>query len=228
MLFFHEEIPAGSWKLNEDESRHIKVLRMRVGDTFFVTDGKGNLATVELEKTDKQCLVRTVSAELKVNHTPNIHLYVAPTKNSDRTEWLVEKVVEMGVRSVHFLQCKNSERVHLKAERILRVAVAAMKQSVQYHLPEFHFDVPFVEAWKNATALKCLAHCANGEKHKLSHIPTTENELSLFIGPEGDFAQEEISFAQDGLALSLGDTRLRTETAAMKVVVQAHTYFEYK
>jgi 16S rRNA (uracil1498-N3)-methyltransferase len=228
MLFFQEEIPVGSWKLNEDESRHIKVLRMRIGDTFFVTDGKGKLATVELEKTDKQCLVRTVSSELKANHTPSIHLFVAPTKNSDRTEWLVEKVVEMGVRSIHFLQCKNSERVHLKAERILRVAVAAMKQSQQYHLPEFHFDEPFVHAWTNATGMKFLAHCAPGEKHKLSQIPNKENKLCLFIGPEGDFAQEEISFAQDGLALSLGDTRLRTETAAMKVVVQAHTYFENK
>lgn len=228
MLFFQDEIPDQTWKLNEDESRHIKVLRMHVGQTFFVTDGKGTVATVELEKIDKQCVVRTLEKDIKANTNPEIHLYVAPTKNSDRTEWLVEKVVEMGICSIHFIQCKNSERVHLKSERILRVAVAAMKQSVQYHLPEFYFDVPFVQAWNKAIGMKCLAHCATGEKHQLSQIKSHENQLSLFIGPEGDFAPEEIELAANGTALTLGDNRLRTETAAMKVVVQAHTYFENK
>ena len=226
MLFFQDEIPDQTWKLNEDESRHIKVLRMHAGQTFFVTDGKGTRATVELEKIDKQCVVRTLDKESIANTNPEIHLFVAPTKNSDRTEWLVEKVVEMGIRSIHFIQCKNSERIHLKPERILRVAIAAMKQSVQFHLPAFHFDVPFIQAWNEAPGMKCLAHCASGEKFRLAQISKKENQLSLFIGPEGDFAPEEIEFSKNGLALTLGDNRLRTETAAMKVVVQAHTHFE--
>lgn len=228
MLFFQDEIPDQTWKLNEDESRHIKVLRMQVGQTFFVTDGRGTLASVELEKTDKQCTVRTIHTETKTNMNPEIHLYVAPTKNSDRMEWLVEKVVEMGIRSIHFIQCKNSERIHLKPERIHRVAIAAMKQSVQYHLPAFHFDVPFAQAWNEALGMKCLAHCAEGEKQNLSKITAKQNCISLFIGPEGDFAHEEIEVAKNGWALSLGNNRLRTETAAMKAVVQAHTYFEIK
>jgi 16S rRNA (uracil1498-N3)-methyltransferase len=226
MLFFSAEIPEGNWKLNEEESRHIKVLRLRDGDEIQVTDGKGHLATCVLIKVDKSCTLQTSHIELHASLAPKIHLYVAPTKNSDRMEWLVEKAVEIGVASITFLVCENSERTHQKPDRIERVAISAMKQSLQYHLPQMQFDIKFLSAWNDAPGFKLLAHCEEGEKILLSTWEEDHHELSIFIGPEGDFSPSEIANAKSHRALSLGQTRLRTETAALKALIAAHEYIE--
>ena len=226
MLFFSPEIPDGTWKLNEEESRHIKVLRLHEGERLIFTNGKGERIEAALDKVDKHCTLTTLSRETIENTNPHLHLFVAPTKNADRIEWLVEKAVEMGIRSITFLVCEHSERVRLKPERIERVAISAMKQSMQFTLPQLNFDIKFNEAWKQASGKKLLAHCEDGEKIQLSTWKEKHAELSLFIGPEGDFSKTEIEIAQDAPALSLGANRLRTETAALKALVAAHEYFE--
>lgn len=226
MLFFSPEIPDGTWKLNEEESRHIKVLRLREKETLTFTNGLGERVEVQLDKSDKHCVLTTLKRETVPSNNPKIHLFIAPTKNADRIEWFVEKAVEMGIRSITFLVCEHSERVRLKPERIERVAISALKQSLQYSLPELHFDVKFQDAWKNAVGMKLLAHCEYGPKIQLSTWKEKHASLSIFIGPEGDFSKNEIALANDAPSLSLGTNRLRTETAALKALVAAHEYFE--
>ncbi len=226
MLFFSPEIPDGTWKLNEEESRHIKVLRLREGEVLTFTNGLGERVEVQLDKSDKHCLLTTLKRETVRSNNPNIHLFIAPTKNSDRIEWFVEKAVEIGIRSITFLVCEHSERVRMKPERIERVAVSALKQSMQFTLPQLNFDIKFNEAWKQAPGKKLMAHCEDGEKIQLSTWKEKHTELSLFIGPEGDFSKNEIALANQEPALSLGSNRLRTETAALKALVAAHEYFE--
>ena len=226
MLFFSPEIPDGSWKLNEEESRHIKVLRLHEGERLIFTNGKGERIEAVLDKVDKLCTLTTLSRESIENTNPHLHLFVAPTKNADRIEWFVEKAVEIGIRSITFLVCEHSERVRMKPERIERVAVSALKQSMQFTLPQLNFDIKFNEAWKQAPGKKLLAHCEDGEKIQLSTWKEKHTELSLFIGPEGDFSKNEITLANQEPGLSLGANRLRTETAALKALIAAHEYFE--
>jgi 16S rRNA (uracil1498-N3)-methyltransferase len=114
----------------------------------------------------------------------------------------------------------------MKPERIERVAVSALKQSMQFTLPQLNFDIKFNEAWKQAPGKKLLAHCEDGEKIQLSTWKEKHAELSLFIGPEGDFSKNEITLANQEPGLSLGANRLRTETAALKALIAAHEYFE--
>jgi 16S rRNA (uracil1498-N3)-methyltransferase len=226
MLFFSPEIPDGTWKLNEEESRHIKVLRLREGETLRFTNGLGERVEVQLDKSDKHCVLTTLKRETVRSNNPNIHLFLAPTKNADRIEWFVEKAVEIGIRSITFLVCEHSERVRMKPERIERVAVSALKQSMQFTLPQLNFDIKFNEAWMQAPGKKLLAHCEDGEKIQLSTWKEKHAELSLFIGPEGDFSKNEITLANQEPGLSLGANRLRTETAALKALIAAHEYFE--
>jgi 16S rRNA (uracil1498-N3)-methyltransferase len=226
MLFFSSEIHDGSWKLNEEESRHIKVLRLHEGEKLTFTNGKGERIEAALDKVDKHCTLTTISRETVENTNPHLHLFVAPTKNADRIEWLVEKAVEIGIRSITFLVCEHSERVRMKPERIERVAVSALKQSMQFTLPQLNFDIKFNEAWKQAPGKKLLAHCEDEEKIQLSTWKEKHESLSIFIGPEGDFSKNEIALANQEPALSLGANRLRTETAALKALVAAHEYFE--
>jgi 16S rRNA (uracil1498-N3)-methyltransferase len=226
MLFFSPEIPDGTWKLNEEESRHIKVLRLREGETLRFTNGLGERVEVQLDKSDKYCVLTTLKRETVPSNNPNIHLFLAPTKNADRIEWLVEKAVEIGIRSITFLVCEHSERVRMKPDRVERVAVSALKQSMQFTLPQLNFDIKFNEAWKQAQGKKLLAHCEDGEKIQLSTWKEKHESLSIFIGPEGDFSKNEIALANQEPALSLGANRLRTETAALKALIAAHEYFE--
>lgn len=226
MLFFSSEIQDGSWKLNEEESRHIKVLRLHEGEKLTFTNGNGERIEAALDKVDKHCILTTLSRENIENTNPDLHLFVAPTKNADRIEWLVEKAVEIGIRSITFLICEHSERVRMKPDRLERVAISALKQSMQFSLPELHFDVKFEDAWKSATGMRLLAHCEDAEKIQLSTWKEKHSTLSIFIGPEGDFSKNEIALVKDAPALSLGTNRLRTETAALKALVAAHEYFE--
>lgn len=226
MLFFSSEIQDGSWKLNEEESRHIKVLRLHEGASLLFTNGRGERIEATLDKVDKQCKLTTLTRTKIENSNPDLHLFIAPTKNADRMEWLIEKAVEIGIRSITFLICEHSERVRMKPDRLERVAISALKQSMQFSLPELHFDVKFEDAWKSATGMRLLAHCEDAENIQLSTWKEKHSTLSIFIGPEGDFSKNEIALAKDAPALSLGSNRLRTETAALKALVAAHEYFE--
>jgi 16S rRNA (uracil1498-N3)-methyltransferase len=217
-LFYSQNIIEGHIILDEDECRHLKVLRRAQGDAIEVTDGKGTLYQTEIIEFGKRATLRIVSTSQKDSFVQKIHLYVSPTKNLDRMEWMVEKCTEMGISSITFIKCRYSERKHLKIERLERKALSAMKQSKQVHLPKIFELLDFKSAIEsvNTDDTKLIAHCEdmNGEK---TDPRLLENDLHIFIGPEGDFSVDEIKLAKSNgfKELSLGATTLRTETAAM-------------
>lgn len=232
-LFYCKDItPEGFATLDAEESRHaVRVLRLREGDTMHVTDGQGHLYECRVvEANDKACTVETQGAASQMpeetQRAASLHLAVAPTKNPSRMEWLVEKAVEVGVGEITLLDCDHSERSFLKTDRLERLALSAMKQSLHLTLPRINPAVKLRE-WLRTLAgetamLKFIAHCeANQPRTPLASALEAGRDAVVLIGPEGDFSQEEIDLA---LAcgfrpVSLGPSRLRTETAALYAAV---------
>jgi 16S rRNA (uracil1498-N3)-methyltransferase len=220
-LFYIPEIPLGEAFLSEEESAHIvRVLRLREGDPVLLTDGKGFMADAEImDVRSRKCrvnILKTVKAD--DNRSWRLHLAVAPTKNSDRMEWLVEKATETGLDEFTPLLCRHSERRQIQTTRLHKVAVSAMKQSVKAWLPVIRDMVPF-EAFvaQPFSGKKFIAHCRSGVKQHLFNCIIPGEEVVVLIGPEGDFSPEEITLAiQNGYQeITLGNSRLRTETAAL-------------
>ncbi|MDR2206306.1 MAG: 16S rRNA (uracil(1498)-N(3))-methyltransferase [Flavobacteriaceae bacterium] len=217
-LFYGQIFPE--IKLNDDEQQHItKVLRMREGEEIFVTDGKGNLAKGNLVFKGKTVIID--EAEIQENlpdFSPKLHIAIAPTKNMDRTEFFVEKAVELGVSEITFLQTEKSERKNINIERIVKQSVAASKQSLRFYFPKINNLTKLSDFIKNINSENTfVAHChKNLERQNLSDIPKLEN-ITFLIGPEGDFSEKEILFlAENGIkAVSFGNQRLRTETAGI-------------
>ena len=235
-LFYSKDItPNGFCTLDAEESRHaVRVLRMREGDTINVTDGRGNLYQCTIiNASDKSCVVSdaiVISLPFTPSHSlslPQIHLAVAPTKNPARMEWLVEKAVEIGVGEITLLQCDHSERSFLKTERLEKLAVSAMKQSLHTVLPTINPPVKLSEWLSQAfrqsgtQVLKLIAHCeADKPRTPLAAALQPGRDAVVLIGPEGDFSEEEIQLALEcGFTpVNLGPSRLRTETAALYAV----------
>lgn len=224
-LFYVPDI-AEHWELSEEEAAHaLRVLRLAVGDELDITDGRGNLYKAVIDSiVGKHCHVeaKEVTAMPK-GWNGNIHVAVAPTKNMDRIEWFVEKATEIGLDAVTFLNCRFSERKVVKCERVERIVVSAMKQSLKYSKPlvnEMTDFKKFVSEPRDGE--KYIAHCYNGEKHLLKDVHEAGTDATILIGPEGDFSPEEVKFAMDAgyKPVSLGNSRLRTETAAL---VACHT-----
>ena len=228
-LFYCKEIsPAGFCTLDAEESRHVvRVLRLREGDEIHVTDGHGNLYRCQIvEASDRECSIESVSL-LPATHgsLPTLHLAVAPTKNPSRMEWLVEKAVEIGVGEITLLDCDHSERSFLKTDRLEKLAVSAMKQSLRTVLPEIHPAVSLrhwlLSVGSEHTPLptqRFIAHCEAGQpRTPLAAAMQPGLGTVVLIGPEGDFSEEEIALALECgfLPVSLGPSRLRTETAAL-------------
>lgn len=213
-----ESVPEAFF--DREESKHIvRVLRKQAGDLLHVTDGKGNLYSTEIQlATDQKCVVKIVSAEKSTARPYSLHLAVAPTKMNERYEWFLEKATEIGINEITPLICDHSERKVIKAERFEKIILAAMKQSLQTHLPQLHPAKTFKE-WisEERDGIKLIAHCGTGEKHSLATAVTPQKKVTLLIGPEGDFSPAEIQQALEAgyTPVSLGDTRLRTETAAI-------------
>lgn len=214
----------------EVESGHcVRVLRHEVGDTFEVVDGKGSVFTVRLvEAHPKRAMVEIVDKKTIEPYWPGrFILAVAPTKNIDRMEWLVEKATEVGFNEFVPLLCRYSERRELKRERLEKTAVSAMKQSLKAALPEVREMTPFrkfVEQY-SSVAQKFVAYCTDdGERRLLSRSFRPGADAVVLIGPEGDFSPEEIQAAVDAgfQPISLGDARLRTETAALTALETLH------
>lgn len=220
-LFYLSELSAKEVTLGEEESGHvIRVLRLREDDPIWLVDGKGTLAEAAiLTPHPKKCVVRITSVTShfeKRNY--RFHLAVAPTKNSDRMEWLVEKATETGLDEFTPLLCRHSERRQFQTARLQKVAVSAMKQSLKAYLPVIGDLVAFEKfVSQPLPGEKFIAHCRSGEKPHLFNCITPGEEVVVLIGPEGDFSPEEISLAlQNGFQeISLGSSRLRTETAAL-------------
>ncbi len=229
-LFYCRDITStGFCTLDAEESRHaVRVLRLREGDELNVTDGKGNLYTCHIVTADdRACVVECVSnSSNQAIKQSNIHLAVAPTKNPSRMEWLVEKAVEIGVGEITLLNCDHSERSFLKTDRLEKLAISAMKQSLHTLLPEIHPAVNLKD-WLNSqfsilhSQLKFIAHCeADKPRTPLATALQPGHDAVVLIGPEGDFSEEEIALALDSgfQPVSLGPSRLRTETAALYAV----------
>ncbi len=212
--------------LSEEESYHcIKVLRMKADDTIFVIDGIGNMYVARIVLADtRHTRVEILSVQQdfgKRNYS--LHLAVAPTKNIDRFEWLVEKSVEIGVDCITPLNCRFSERRTIKTERIEKIALSATKQSLKAYLPKINPMTDFTELVLQSTeSQRFVAHCYNLPKENLLKICNSRQSTLVLIGPEGDFSEQEITQALDiGFrSVSLSDSRLRTETAG---VVAANT-----
>ncbi|WP_353777984.1 16S rRNA (uracil(1498)-N(3))-methyltransferase [Winogradskyella sp. 3972H.M.0a.05] len=204
----------------KEESRHIvKVLRKSSGDVLLITNGKGWLFEAKITMADlKRCTAEIVSKTYHENRNYKLHLAVAPTKMNDRYEWFLEKATEIGINTITPIICQNSERKVIKKERFEKIIQSAMKQSLQYHLPTLNDAIAF-KSFLNQKfeGQTFIAHCEDTDRKSLKQELTTSEEIIILIGPEGDFSSEEIALAlQKGFtAVTLGDTRLRTETAAI-------------
>jgi len=218
--FYLKNIPDSIvFDMPEEESKHIaRVLRMSEGDEFILLNGVDRVLVVKIiEAHPKRCKVTVVSDRKPQQKGAHFHLAIAPTKNLDRIEWMVEKIVEIGATELTFLQTHRTERVNLKLDRLERVAVSAMKQAQQELIlkinPLTDYKT-FVGEHENGA----IAHCLSSEKKALG---TFLLEGPVLIGPEGDFNEEEIAFAKSKgyTEIHLGDSRLRTETAGMVATV---------
>ncbi len=207
--------------LAEDDSRHaIKTLRLSVGEAIFVTDGHGNHRSAVITQADaRRCTFRIVDTQTTPPRSFSIRICVAPTKNMDRIEWFIEKAVEVGVERISFFFGQHSERRVLKPERLEKIAVAAMKQSLQSYLPILDDALPFGELLKTIREpQRFIAHLPSNEPpQNLIKRATPASQYVVLIGPEGDFSEKEIqqAVASGFQMVTLGPNRLRTETAAL-------------
>ncbi|GEN70596.1 RsmE family RNA methyltransferase [Chryseobacterium lathyri] len=228
MKLFFGEINNGKAIINDEEQQHIvKVLRMKDGEEIYVTDGKGNIASGKLVIEGKKAGLEV--SEIKTNtqdFSPRLHIAIAPTKNIDRIEFFVEKAVEMGISEISIIITEKTERKIINIDKLRKQAVAASKQSLRFHFPVINDAVKLTDFLKNIDPQHTfVAHChENLERIELNHIPALE-QITFLIGPEGDFSEKEIQFLSDTnvKAVSLGNQRLRTETAG--VFVAAWNYF---
>lgn len=225
-VFYAPDISRDS-SLPPEESFHaIKVLRLRRGESLFVLDGKGNLYECRLLTEDKEnAMIETMHVQREYEkRNYSLHLAIAPTKNPDRFEFFVEKAVEIGVDRITPITCEHSEKTRLKTERLERIIISAMKQSYNAWKPVLDPLTTFEEALILAKGSCGIAHCEDSEKLPVNQFVSGKKEISLFLGPEGDFSHREITQAleMNFKAISLGRARLRTETAGIAACYAVH------
>lgn len=221
-LFYNPNISENdtSFSFDKDESRHIvKVLRKKTGDKLNITNGKGWLFTAELTLADlKHCSVNIISKALQPKRDYNLHLAVAPTKMNDRYEWFLEKATEIGINEITPIICDHSERKFVKTERFEKIIQSAAKQSLQCYLPKLNTATAFKTfVNQEISGNKFIAHCEEADKKTLKSQLKSKTDCTILIGPEGDFSIKEIEMAlqHNFIPVTLGKTRLRTETAAI-------------
>jgi len=222
-LFFDKHINKDDKEFTFDkiESKHIiRVLRKKEDDVLYITNGKGFLFKSKISiANDKRCTVEIDKVEKQENQLKyNLHIAIAPTKNNQRLEWFLEKATEIGITTITPLICDNSERKIIKKDRLEKVLVSAMKQSNRYYLPILNEAIPIKQFMKKEfNGLKFIAHCEETEKQSLKNKLEIGKDVTMLIGPEGDFSLNEISLAlaNNFSPVSLGKSRLRTETAGI-------------
>ncbi len=230
MKLFYGEISDNQVFINEDEQQHItKVLRMKSGEELFITDGKGSLVKGNLILEGKKAFLKPIEIQTNLPNFPlQIHIAIAPTKNLDRTEFFVEKATELGVSELTFLLTEKSERKNINIEKIQKQVISASKQSLRFHFPIVNELTKFSDFMKDISAENTfVAHCDKAfERVNLSQIQPKE-KITFLIGPEGDFSPKEIQFLveKDIKAVSLGQQRLRTETAGVFVAAWGYQKF---
>jgi 16S rRNA (uracil1498-N3)-methyltransferase len=225
-LFYSPIVTPGLNLLDEQESWHCtRVLRLAEGGTIHLTDGLGNLYECRIQIADpKKCVVNVVSVQAEyLKRTNYLHIGIAPTKSMDRFEWFLEKATEIGIDEITPVFCAHSERIRIKTERLEKILVAAMKQSLKAYLPKLN-DPADLKIFFNRdfSGQKFIGYCESGEEDELQKVYQKGANALILIGPEGDFSPEEIALAkkQEFLPISLGKSRLRTETAG---IVACHT-----
>lgn len=222
MNIFIAHINGNTAELTSEESWHCtKVLRYKAGQKINLIDGQGHFYEGELNLVnEKKCVASITSGPTTQNKHPYyLHLAIAPTKNIDRMEWLVEKAVEIGIDEITFMRCKNSERTVIKEERLIKIAESAVKQSLQAYIPKINGLSNFEDIIRESSDLKFIAHCEESTKKTFKDFELLNRKSLVLIGPEGDFSNEEISQAKTAgfSEISLGSNRLRTETAGLYV-----------
>ncbi|UPL51104.1 16S rRNA (uracil(1498)-N(3))-methyltransferase [Hymenobacter sublimis] len=229
--FYAPDVTLPTYTLPEDESKHaVRVLRLGAGDAVTLVNGRGGVYEAQVEAADaKRCRLRVVREQLVPGRPYQVHVAVAPTKNLDRMEWFVEKAVEIGVDTLTFLRCARSERRELKLDRLEKIAISALKQSGQAWLPtltELTDFARFLPTTPPETTF--IAHLEDGERTPLARVAATGSACCILIGPEGDFTPQEIAaaFARGIRPVTLGASRLRTETAALAALHTAHVVRE--
>lgn len=229
-LFYSTQVKDGIIQLDENDSRHaVKVLRLREGDTIHVVDGLGNRFKAEISTAHHKHTNCAIVESVKETELPYLlHMAVAPTKNIDRFEWFLEKATELGITEITPLLCEHSERKVIKPERLERIVVSAMKQSLKATKPKINSMVKITEfVNQQFEGHKFMAHCEKDKKVVIPNLQKGISQFTILIGPEGDFSPKEIELAKnaDFEALSLGNSRLRTETAAVTAVTQVYSLF---
>jgi 16S rRNA (uracil1498-N3)-methyltransferase len=221
-LFYQESFQPEQPTLDKDESRHlVKVLRKTAGDQLLITDGKGNrYLTAIREASASKCKLHIIEHDFIPVDEPPLHLALAPTKNIDRTEWFVEKAVEIGIQKITFILCDRSERKKINLERLRRKAVAAMKQSYKWHLAQLigllNFS-DFLKSVKEPSGCRYIAVTHTDPSNHLLRVMKANKPGVVVVGPEGDFSEKEVNLAyHSGFSpVSLSNHRLRTETAGV-------------
>ena len=229
-LFFTPDLNPSleNFILSEEESKHaIRVLRMDTGDRLHLIDGRGGLYEAQIIDPHPKRTVLTILTVEEEFQRPKYYLHIAvgPTKNIDRIEWFLEKATEVGIQEITPVICEHSERKEVKLDRLNKVVVAAMKQSLKAYLPKLNPAVSFKQFLREIPkegVQKAIAHCVDAEKKYLNQVLEPAQHYIILIGPEGDFSEEEIDLAlQMGFhPISLGEARLRTETAALAACLE--------
>ena len=221
-LFYNPNINEtdSTFVFDKEESKHIiKVLRKKESDILHVTNGLGFLFTTEITiASDNKCTVKINSFEKQETPKFNLHLAVAPTKMNERYEWFLEKATEIGIQEITPIICEHSERKVIKTDRFQKILESAMKQSLHYYLPKLNEPISFKDFVKQKQFGQLfIAHCEETDKKSLKNELKSNEDITILIGPEGDFSVKEIQLAIDNkfIPVSLGATRLRTETAAL-------------
>lgn len=220
-VFYHADVSGNTIRLDPGESTHcLRVLRLKIGDQVKVVDGKGGVYDAEISGTEgKQCTLSILSSVRDFEPMGYaLHMGIAPTKNQDRFEWFVEKATEIGITSITPLICEHSERTRIRKDRLERIIISAMKQSVRAYKPVINDTAAFSDwiADSNQGGMDLIAYCEDDAKQHIWQLPPS-SKIRMAIGPEGDFSPGEISQAiAAGLkGISLGKYRLRTETAGI-------------
>lgn len=223
-LFYNSDIKISdkNFFFDKEESKHIvKVLRKKEGDNIYITNGLGNLFISEIVfASEKKCEVKIIDINTFEPTPYYIHIAVAPTKMNDRMEWFLEKATEIGIHEITPILCEHSERKVYKIDRAEKIIQSALKQSNQYFLPKINEPVPFSNFVKTAfDGQKFIAHCEETAKRSFKNEIKLNSKILILIGPEGDFSTKEINLAIENkfVPVTLGNTRLRTETAALVV-----------
>ena len=221
-LFYNPEISESTTQISfsKDESKHIvKVLRKSVGENLHITNGKGWIFTAEITISDlKNCKALIISKTLQPKREYKLHLAVAPTKMNDRYEWFLEKATEIGIDSITPIICDRSERKTIKTDRFEKILQSAMKQSLNCYLPTLNEAILFKDFIKqDFNGQRFIAHCEDTDRKSLKKELKAKQDVTILIGPEGDFSVKEIEMAIQNkfIPVTLGETRLRTETAAI-------------